>query len=395
VAEIVVIGGGIAGSAAALALHKAGFEVAVHEAHPQTGADIGAFLTLANNGMQALAQLDAAEPVTALGFPLTSMKLVDAAGTVLATAPLAAHEPPLTRYRCLRRAELGAALQREVERRGIALRHGARLVSVTEEAAAVTAHFADGTSATGALLVGADGLRSAVRAHVDPDGAAAPHYAGQSVYYGYTEQAVPPLDDPALITMVRGSRTAFGYAVSPAGETYWFARVAGPALTAEETAGATAEHWQQHLLPLMREDDTPAAGIVAATGERLMATNAVHLTPGNPWRTARTVLIGDAAHAASPATGQGASMALEDAVVLAKALREAAPGEPPAAALAAYERHRRPRTERNMAASAQLTASRDQTPAAAAPPRDVQNPVSRVDEDLMDVLDWKTPLPTA
>ena len=58
--RVLIIGAGIGGSATALALHKAGFDVAVYEAHPETGEDIGAFLTLASNGMQALGQLDAA-----------------------------------------------------------------------------------------------------------------------------------------------------------------------------------------------------------------------------------------------------------------------------------------------------------------------------------------------
>jgi 2-polyprenyl-6-methoxyphenol hydroxylase-like FAD-dependent oxidoreductase len=142
----------------------------------------------------------------------------------------------------------------------------------------------------------------------------------------------------------------------------------------------------------------PAADIVAATDDTLMVTNALHLRPGTRWRGRRTVLIGDAAHAASPATGQGASMALEDAVVLAKALRDA---DSPAAALARYERHRRPRVEHNMAVSAQLTANSTAGPAPSAdgnqaqPPREHRRPPSQVDEDLIRLLDWRTPLPDA
>jgi 2-polyprenyl-6-methoxyphenol hydroxylase-like FAD-dependent oxidoreductase len=67
--QVMVIGGGIAGPAAALSLHKAGFEVTVYEAHPDTGADIGAFLTLADNGMRALAQIGAAETVAGVAAP--------------------------------------------------------------------------------------------------------------------------------------------------------------------------------------------------------------------------------------------------------------------------------------------------------------------------------------
>ncbi|MEY9940036.1 FAD-dependent oxidoreductase [Streptacidiphilus sp. MAP5-3] len=384
---IIVIGGGIAGSAAALALHKAGFEVTVHEAHPVSGADIGAFLTLASNGMRALAQFDAAEAVAAEGFELTWMNVLDAEGAELASVPLGDVEHPLTRFRCLRRAELAAALQRELSRRGIAIRHGARLVGVDDTDDGVTARFTDGTSAQGELLVAADGLRSVVRSSLTPD--TQPDYAGQAVFYGYTTEARPPHAD-GRITMVRGSGTAFGYAVSPAGETYWFARVPGPALTAEEIGGTKPAEWRERLLPLLRPDRTPTADIVAATTESLMATNAMHLTPGLPWRGRRTVLIGDAAHAASPATGQGASMALEDAVVLAKALRDSASAD---AALDAYEAHRRPRAEQNVTNSARLTASR--TTAVSPDTTRRQGPSTRVDEDVQRTLDWNTTLPAA
>lgn len=391
-----VIGGGIAGTAVALGLHKAGFGVTVHEAHPNTGADVGAFLTLASNGMRALAQLDAATLVAGLGFPLTAMHVLDENGRELAALPLGEHEHPLTRYRCLRRAALGAALQREVRRRGIPIRHAARLVSVAERAEDVTVTFADGSSATADLVVGADGLHSAVRTQLDP-AAARPGYAGQRVFYGYTaDAAVPPEGPSDRITMVRGSVAAFGYAVSPTGETYWFARVPGPPATAEELAGTTPAQWRERLLPLLRADRTPAADIVAATGEQLMVTNALQLNPGGRWHSPRTVLIGDAAHAASPATGQGASMALEDAVVLAKALRDA---RSPAAALDRYELLRRPRTERNIEVSGRLTAARSARPEPSSPDaavpaaRDSERPERRVDEELLRLLDWRTPLP--
>ncbi|MFB7668672.1 FAD-dependent oxidoreductase [Kitasatospora sp. NPDC056138] len=391
-AQIMVIGGGIAGTAAALALHKAGFDVTVHEAHPDAGADIGAFLTLASNGMRALAQLDAAALIAGLGFPVTGMTVTDEAGARLAAMPLGEHDHPLTRYRCLRRADLGTALQDEVRRRGIPIRHGARLTAVTESATAATAVFADGSSATGDLIVGADGLHSTVRSQLDP-AAPGPEYAGQSVFYGYTTDAAPPQGDPDRIIMIRGSGAAFGYLVSPAGETFWFARVPGPAVSAEEIATTTPGQWRDRLVPILRPDRTPAADIVAAMSDSLMVTNALHLSPGIRWHGRRTVLIGDAAHAASPATGQGASMALEDAVVLAKALRDA---DTPAAALDCYERHRRPRVELNIATSAQLTASRstDRPPGADGPQRrDSERPAPRVDEELLRLLDWDTPLP--
>ncbi|MEU1408777.1 FAD-dependent oxidoreductase [Streptomyces sp. NPDC005728] len=382
-ARILVIGGGIAGTAAALGLHKAGHDVAVFEAHPDTAEDIGAFLTLATNGMRALAQLDATTAVTAVGFPLTSLRLLDSQGAEVTKAPLAGADDPALRYRCLRRGELNAALQAETVRRGVPLHHGSRLVSVDDGPDGVTAHFSDGSTATGDLLIGADGLNSAVRRLAFAP-AAQPRYAGQRVFYGYTDGA-PAAEGTDAITMVRGTEAAFGYAVSPTGETYWFARVAGDPLPAGPPDHRTAAERREELLPLLRKDATPAADIVAACADRIMVTNATEMPLGTPWHTDRVLLIGDAAHAASPATGQGASMALEDAVVLAKALRDI-PDAP--TAFAVHEHHRRPRAEHNITVSGGISRGTH------APSRagSTAPGASREDDTLIRQLAWESPL---
>jgi 2-polyprenyl-6-methoxyphenol hydroxylase-like FAD-dependent oxidoreductase len=370
-ARILVIGGGIGGTATALALDKAGHDVVVHEAHPDSAEDLGAFLTLASNGMRALAQIDATDAACAIGFPLRSMRLLDATGAELGCGPLGEADDPLLRFRCLRRGDLNSALQQEASRRGITVRHGARLASVEEGPDTVTARFTDGGSATGDLLIGADGLNSTVRQAIAPG--TGPVYATQRVFYGCTRHARPPAED-GQFTMVRGSGTAFGYAVSPDGETYWFARVTDDPLTAEEL---TRGGWRDPLVALLRKDTGPAAGIVSATApDAVLVTNATELPAGTPWRSARTLLVGDAAHAASPATGQGASMALEDAVVLAKSLRDT---PDLAAGLALYEALRRPRVEHNITVSGNL--SRGGRGSTVPRPRE---------EDLHQLLDWDT-----
>ncbi|GAB2996987.1 FAD-dependent monooxygenase [Amycolatopsis acidiphila] len=355
--RVLVVGGGIAGTATALGLQRAGFEPVVFEGHPDSGEDIGAFLALARNGTVALSQLGAAKAVARAGFALHTLEF-------------AGNERALEGYRCLRRAELSRVLQAEAVRRRIPVHHGKRLVSATEDADGVTARFTDSGIARGDLLIGADGLNSTVRGLICPG--AAPRYAGQQVFYGYSRQPRPPCE-PGRMVMVRGSAVAFGFAVSPTGETSWFARVDGEELPASARPGP---HWRERLLELLRPDDTPCADIVAATRGPLLGTNARDLPGVRRWRTRRMLVIGDAAHAASPATGQGASMALEDAVVLAKAMRDT---ENP---LEAYERLRRPRVEHNIAASARMTA---RLPPPADPP-----PVS--DDELARQLDWSRPL---
>ncbi|PWI14558.1 monooxygenase [Streptomyces sp. Act143] len=363
-----VIGGGIGGTATALALHKAGADVVVCEAHPDSAEDLGAFLTLASNGMRALAQIDAGAAVRAVGFPLREMRVLGARGEELGRGPLGEADDPRLRFRCLRRGDLNAALQAEAVRRGIDIRHGVRLTAVEEGPGGVTARFSDGGGITADLLVGADGLNSTVRRTIAPQ--VRPRYAGQRVFYGYTRTARPS-GAAEQITMVRGSRTAFGYAVSPDGETYWFARVA-------DVPPKSPGGWREPLVELLSEDAGPAADIVAATRDDVLVTDAAEIPVGTPWRSARTVLVGDAAHAASPATGQGASMALEDAVVLAKSLRDA---PDTGAALARYEALRRPRVEHNVTVSGAI--SRGDRPTGAPRPGE---------DDLVQVLDWESRL---
>ncbi len=372
--RVIVIGGGIAGTSAALALHRAGLEVLVCEAHPRTAGDLGAFLTLASNGMKALAQVGAAEAIARVGFGLTAMNALDENGTELVKRPMGDHADPLTRFRCLRWSELTAALQAEVNARGIELRHAAGLVELTEDESGVTAELADGTTVTGDLLIGADGLNSVVRTLIDPK-APHPRYAGQRVFYGYTDQIAPP-SEPGLITMVRGQVANFGYTISPTGQVYWFARQTADAL--DQAGTAPSAQLRAELIEDLRKDATPTADIVAAT-EGLLVTNARDLPDVAQWSTERVLLIGDAAHAASPATGQGASMAFEDAVILAKALRD---GENQGAALKLYEQLRRPRTQHNITASAAMT-GRSGAPLPA-------SPIS--DEELARQLDWESTL---
>lgn len=345
-----VVGGGIAGTAAALALHKAGFEVTVYEAYPCGGDDAGAFLTIAPNGMLALAQIDVAEPVITAGFPLTAMHLVDEDGADIATVPLTRSPDDVYGHCHLRRADLYAILQEQARHRGIAIEHGKRLVDVTRGSAGLQAQFAEGTIAVGDLLIGADGLRSTVRTLIDP-AAAAPHYVGLQVIWGYAPGATPSAR-PAVLHMLRGRQARLGYMLSPRGQTWWFARVPGAELDRDVLASTTPAQWRERLVELFTVDHTPAAEVVAATGDELVAGN-IYDVPGlRLWHRDGMLVIGDAAHAASPAAGQGASMALEDAVMLAKSLRDLPDQEQ---AFAVYEQLRRNRVDRIVAESAGMT----------------------------------------
>ena len=169
-----VIGGGIAGPVTAMALRKAGIEATVYEAYATTADAVGGGLGIAPNGMNALAVLDAAHAVERIGEPMAAMVMQSWTGKNLAEL---ATPPSLPAMQFVWRADLYRALLDEALTRGVVVEYGKRIVSATESREGVTAHFADGTSATADVLIGCDGIRSTVRGLIDP-GAPKPRYAG-------------------------------------------------------------------------------------------------------------------------------------------------------------------------------------------------------------------------
>jgi FAD-dependent urate hydroxylase len=342
----VVAGGGIAGTVAAIALQDAGFAPTIHEAHERGADERGAFLTVAVNGLAALRTLGLDPAVVfAAGFPTPTMALRNAAGRRLAELPLGGPAPDGTTTTTIRRADLYVALRTEAERRGIALVHGKRLTGLTRSPAGVTAVFADGTTAGGDLLVGADGLHSRTRAALHP-AAPAPRYLGLLNAGGFTAGPVPAELRPAagVMQMAFGKRAFFGWVAAPDGSVWWFANP--PRRHPVEPAAWTPESRRAELLELFAGDAVPAAALIRASDEIVGPWNTWDLPRVPVWRDDRTVLVGDAAHAVSPSSGQGASMAIEDAVTLGRCLR--ARSDLPAA-LADYERLRRDRVEKVVA----------------------------------------------
>lgn len=219
----------------------------------------------------------------------------------------------------------------------------------------MVAAFADGSRAEGDLLIGADGLHSVTRTLIDP-AAPRPRYTGQNTVCGYTRDADVPLS-PDTYTMLFGKRAFFGCTRAPDGEVWWFANVPGSELDRTQAPVTAPGTWRERVAGLFADDDTPAAAIVRATGESIIASNAYDIATTPRWHTDTMVVLGDAAHAAAPNAAQGASMAIEDSVVLATCLRDRPDAR---SAFAAYEERRRDRVERVVAASAdmaKLTAS--------------------------------------
>ncbi|MCT9092503.1 FAD-dependent monooxygenase [Streptomyces sp. ASQP_92] len=335
-----VIGGGIAGPVAAMALRRAGIEAAVYEAYDSTADGVGGGMTIAPNGQDALDAIGAGHIVRTIGTPVTAMGLRSWTGKHLAR-----FAPPsrLPVQRFVWRADLYRALYDETARRSVPLHHGKRLTRTTDDGSAVTAHFADGTQASADILIGADGIRSTTRSLIDP-AAPEPHYAGL-VCFGARMHHSGMASTEGVMYMCFGKRAFFGYQIFDDSSAVWFVNLPRSSpMTVAEAQVIGAEEWMRTLLSAFADDRTPALEMIGRTDvDQLLITGPMENMPRvATWTRGRTALIGDAAHAASSSSGQGASIAAESAVELARCLRDL----PYDQAFATYERLRRPRVER-------------------------------------------------
>ncbi|WP_133905391.1 FAD-dependent oxidoreductase [Actinophytocola oryzae] len=339
----IIVGGGVAGPVTAIALQKAGIDATVHEAYDRGADGVGAFLTLAVNGIAALGTLDLHHLVRDKGFATRKMSIGMGAGhKPMAEFGFGAALPDGTGTLSIRRADLYGALRDEAARRGIRVEYGKRLVSATPDRQGVTATFADGTTARADLIVGADGLRSAVRTIIDPN-APAPRYVPLLNVGGYAKGL--RLDSaPGHMHMIFGREVFYSYVVHPDGDVWWFANPRQPRELSREELAAVS--WRDRMRELFAKEDDLAGALVDASPEFFAGWNTYDFPKVPVWHRDRMVVIGDAAHATSPASGQGASMAIEDAVTLARCLRD---GADVPDAFARYESLRRTRVERVVA----------------------------------------------
>ena len=331
---VLVIGGGIGGLTAAVALRQKGFAADVYEAAPEL-LPVGKGIWVPTNAMQVLDRLGLGGAVAAAGWPLERIEVWTAAGVRLTDVDL---RPVEARYGwttiSIHRAELVRVLADALPPGALHL--GKRCAGFAEDAGGVTARFEDGTQARGDLLVAADGIKSVVREGLFPG--VRFRYAGQTCYRGVAEMELPP-DLARVCREVWGGAARFGFSAVGPRQVYWFAPVTAPA---DSPAPAGAE-LAGHLAALYGAFPDPIPEVVRRTppGE-VIRTDLYDFAPLGRWWRGRVALLGDAAHAMTPNLGQGGAQAIEDAYVLADKLAANASAE---AAFAEYERVRLPKAK--------------------------------------------------
>ncbi|MGC5321218.1 FAD-dependent oxidoreductase [Micromonospora arida] len=340
----VVVGAGIGGLSAALALHRHGWRVTVLERAPEM-REVGAGLSLMANAVRALDALGLGPALRRGGHGEAPggirnrhgrwLSRVDASEMVrqLGTTALGVHRATL--HRTLREALPASSLHTSA-----AVEH----VESGPDRAEVRYQGPDGPHTLSAdLVVGADGLRSRVRAQLWPQHPG-PVYAGSTTWRAAIAFAEPV---PAAISWGPGAE--FGMVPIGEGQLYWYGALnAPPGGHAPDELAAVRERFGDW------HDPIPA--LLAATPPDVVLRNDIHYlaVPLPSYVRGRVALLGDAAHAMTPNLGQGAGQAIEDAVVLGAVCAGGAEGLP--AALAAYDAQRRPRTQ--AVARASTTAGR-------------------------------------
>ena len=334
----VVVGAGIGGTAAALALVRAGIDVQVYEQAQQL-TEVGAGVALAPNGLRMLDRLGVGEGIMRLGARHTSTELLLSDGRPVR------HEPDqfarAGRNIGMHRADLLGLLAGQLPPGTV--HAGRRCTGLRQDADGATAVFADGTTATADVVVGADGIHSVLQGFVT--GPAEPVFSGVVAYRGLVPR---PAGYPAgTMRMWTGENRHFLVFPVRAGQLLNYVGFVPSGASVRESWSAPGD--PAALAAHFAGWDPAIAGVIAAIsgpGGSGFQWGMYDRAPLPRWSTGRLTLLGDAAHPMLPHLGQGVNQALEDAVVLATLLGASQDPAGVPRALATYEGLRRDRTAR-------------------------------------------------
>jgi 2-polyprenyl-6-methoxyphenol hydroxylase-like FAD-dependent oxidoreductase len=346
--KALIIGAGIAGPVTAIFLKQAGIDAQVFEAWPPSSG-IGGGLQIAPNGMHVLAEIGLADEMIRRGSVAEAFEFYSQSGVRLGSINRNMEQRFGQPAVNMCRATLNETILAKAQREKVEVTFEKRLVRIEDRPdRPVVVHFADGSSAEGDFVIGADGVHSAVRMHVIPDGPK-PFDTGLIGFGGFVPRSV--LDDTAIGQRVEttfGQSGFFGYGFcssDPLDGVMWWSTQPVHGIDAASFRAMGQDAMKRHLRNFHAGWHDPIPRILEAA-ENITVTATLDVATLPTWSRKRTLLIGDAAHATSPDAGQGASLALEDAMRLARLLQA---GHEFGVTFEKFESERRPRAERVVA----------------------------------------------
>jgi 2-polyprenyl-6-methoxyphenol hydroxylase-like FAD-dependent oxidoreductase len=313
--KAIVIGAGIGGLSAAIALRKIGVEVNVFESKHEVRF-AGAGLVIGANAVRALQQLDVGDQVLQEGRVLDEVRIVTPSGKILQRMETAAISHKYGPDNVT--VERGKLLEIFMNALGPEpmVYTGKTFIRFEQDHSGVKVWFEDGSTEEGDLLLGADGIHSSIREALLPH--AKPRYAGYTCWRGIVHSEQNKLyHDPNVSIETWGRRGRFGLVPLPNNRIYWYACVNG-----KERDPQLRTYTTRSLMKRFKGYHEPISQILAQTADDQLLHHDIYYLPQiRRMAFGRVVLLGDAAHAMTPNLGQGAGQAIEDAVILANLLK--------------------------------------------------------------------------
>jgi len=317
--RIAIIGGGIGGLTAALALQQSGFQAEVFEQAPEL-LEVGSAIAIWSNAMRVLQRLQLAEKIFECAGVVEELRWMDQNGFLLNRVSIADDKTPAV---ALHRSDLQRTLRQALPQSSIHL--GYTLVAHQQQGDKMIATFTNGRSVESDFLIGADGVHSRVRAQFINDGE--PLNRGYTIWRG-TSPVTPGAIPPGIGMELYGRGKRFGIGPVGLGRTGWW-------------AAANTDNTDQ-FPDLFAGWYAPVMELIEATPPSTILKNvATDRDPNKRWGAGRMTLLGDAIHPTTPNLGQGGCQAMEDALVLARCFEKYGPSED---ALRNYEHLRHART---------------------------------------------------
>ena len=316
--KAIIIGCGIAGPVLSMALQKCGIHSTIYESQETPADHAGLYMHLGPNGVNVLKTLDVEEDIRNAGNYCSNMVFQNHKDEIVAE-----FNPNEDQKRygsdgiIIKRGLFQKILRQQAESHNIKIEWGKKLVNI-KTSDKIIAEFADGTTVQGDFVIGCDGIHSQTRKIIFPDGPI-PKYTGVVVAGAVSQnQSKTPTNE---LSFHFGHKAYLNYFVTSEGDAMWGAHLKIDQNSLNGLKSISPEMWKQKILNLFKEDANYITDFIK-NENNITKLPLYDLESLPEWYKGLVCLVGDSAHATTPHAGQGASLALESALTLAKCLRD-------------------------------------------------------------------------